>query len=206
MKTPLIYQASLYDCGPTTLVNALRRLYEREELDPELLVEIYARTLDDSNEEGELGKFGTSHQAIRSVLRYFHTYGLGTGFPIDAAIIHGADVVMAPGHKAYDSIAAGAVGIARVWHAGHGHYILLSGVEEGRLLAFDPSAGPDTVNESTSLEDTRLTLANRSLDPSILNAGGPSDYALKNSSNADPSDPEIGEIGVVWRTDRGVAF
>ncbi|MCI1984550.1 MAG: hypothetical protein LKJ47_07265 [Bifidobacteriaceae bacterium] len=201
-KTPLIYQATKYDCGPTTVVNALRFLYSREELDPELLTETYARTLDDFNEEGELGKYGTSHQAIRNVIRYFHAYGLGSGFPIDARAVRGEDVVMRPGAAAYDAIAHGAAGIARVWHAGHGHYILLSGVsEDGRLLAFDPSAAADTIDDTARTEITDMpTIANRSIDPAVLNAAEADDYALKNSKNADPTDPEIGEIGLIWRT------
>jgi hypothetical protein len=201
MKTPLIYQATKYDCGPTTLVNALRYLFEREELDPELLTQVYARTLDDFNEEGELGKYGTSHQAIRNVLRYFRSYGLGTGFPLDAKSVQGVDVIMTPGKAAYDALESGAVGVARVWHAGHGHYVLMTGILDGRVLLFDPSAGPDTVNGTTSLEiDDMPTRANRSVAPSVFNAEGPADYALKNSQNADPSDPEIGEIGLIWKT------
>ena len=46
MKNPLSYQTTEYDCGPTTLVNALRFLYEREEIVPELLKNIALYTLD----------------------------------------------------------------------------------------------------------------------------------------------------------------
>ena len=34
MKNVLNYQSSEYDCGPTSVVNALRFLYAREELPP----------------------------------------------------------------------------------------------------------------------------------------------------------------------------
>lgn len=203
MKTPLIYQPTKYDCGPTTIVNALRYLYEREELDPDLLVQTYVRTLDDFNESGEYGKEGTSHQAIRNVVTYFHSYGAGTGFPIDAAVIRGEDVVMEQGARLYEELEKGTVGIARVFHAGHGHYILLTGIEDGRLLVFDPSAMDDTVDGSARKEVANMPArANRSIEFDVLNAAGASDYALKNSVNADPSDPEIGEIALVWRTDK----
>ena len=37
MKTPLRYQFSEYDCGPTSLQNALSFLFDREEIPPEVL-------------------------------------------------------------------------------------------------------------------------------------------------------------------------
>ena len=37
MKIPLHYQVSNYDCGPTSLVNALNVLFEREDIPPELI-------------------------------------------------------------------------------------------------------------------------------------------------------------------------
>ena len=41
MKNRLIHQSSEFDCGPTTLINALRFLYEREEIPPMLLKGIW---------------------------------------------------------------------------------------------------------------------------------------------------------------------
>ena len=35
MKNPLHYQLSEYDCGPTSMMNALAYLFEREEIPPE---------------------------------------------------------------------------------------------------------------------------------------------------------------------------
>jgi hypothetical protein len=68
-------------------------------------------------------------------------------------------------------------------------------------LAFDPSAASDTIDGDARLSiDDMPTVANRSIDPAVLNAAGPVDYALKNSKNADSTDPEIGEIGIIWRT------
>ena len=37
MKNPLRYQVSEYDCGPTSLLNAVSFLFEREEIQPEIL-------------------------------------------------------------------------------------------------------------------------------------------------------------------------
>jgi len=46
MKNQLCYQTSEYDCGPTTLINAFRYLFEREEIMPEIIKTIYLYTLD----------------------------------------------------------------------------------------------------------------------------------------------------------------
>ena len=41
LKNNLIYQTSEYDCGTACLVNALRYLYERDEIIPEVLKAMY---------------------------------------------------------------------------------------------------------------------------------------------------------------------
>ncbi len=198
-QTPLIYQPTRYDCGPTTLINALRYLYSREELDPALEVAIYQRTLDDFNEQGELGKQGTSHQAIRNVIRYFDGYGSATGFPIHAYLLNGDSVLFRPGSAILAALADGAVGVARVWHNHDGHYILLTGIEDGRILVFDPSATEDTLDADRIVAVDQPYRANRSVIPEVFNVNRMANYALKNAQNADPTDPQIGEIGVIKR-------
>ncbi len=37
MKNFLIYQSSEYDCGPVSLINGIRYLFEREEIYPDLV-------------------------------------------------------------------------------------------------------------------------------------------------------------------------
>ena len=37
MKNPLHYQLSEYDCGPTSMMNAIAYLFEREEIPPEAI-------------------------------------------------------------------------------------------------------------------------------------------------------------------------
>ena len=46
MKNPLHYQLSEYDCGPTSLLNAISFLFEREEIPPEILRNIMLYCLD----------------------------------------------------------------------------------------------------------------------------------------------------------------
>ena len=37
MKNPLHYQLSEYDCGPTSMLNAVSYLFQREEVPPEII-------------------------------------------------------------------------------------------------------------------------------------------------------------------------
>ena len=46
MKTPLLYQLSEFDCGPITLYNALKYLFDRDEIPYEVIKEIMNYTLD----------------------------------------------------------------------------------------------------------------------------------------------------------------
>ena len=64
MKIPLHYQVSNYDCGPTSLVNALCVLFEREDIHPELIRNIMLYCLDCYNLQGEEGRSGTSRLAM----------------------------------------------------------------------------------------------------------------------------------------------
>ena len=56
MKNPLHYQFSEYDCGPTSMQNAISFLFEREEIPPEVLRNIMLYCLDCYSSEGVPGK------------------------------------------------------------------------------------------------------------------------------------------------------
>ena len=64
MKIPLRYQVSEYDCGPTSLLNALNYLFQREEISPELIRNIMLYSLDCYGSGGAPGKRGTSRMAM----------------------------------------------------------------------------------------------------------------------------------------------
>ena len=60
MKNLLNYQSSEYDCGPVSLTNAIRYLFDREVIYPDIIKYIMLYCLDSYNENGEIGKRGTS--------------------------------------------------------------------------------------------------------------------------------------------------
>lgn len=55
-KTPLDYQITEYDCGTTSILNAVRYLFKRKEIHPIVYKEIMRHTLDVTNNKGEYGK------------------------------------------------------------------------------------------------------------------------------------------------------
>ena len=75
MKTPLHYQLSEYDCGPTSLMNAISFLFEREEIPPEVLRNIMLYSLDCYSPEGTPGKHGTSRTAMMFLAHWLDGFG-----------------------------------------------------------------------------------------------------------------------------------
>lgn len=58
MKSPLRYQMSEYDCGPTTMLNGISYLFPRESISPEIIRNIMLYSLDSYGGEGIMGKAG----------------------------------------------------------------------------------------------------------------------------------------------------
>ncbi|MSR90321.1 hypothetical protein [Inconstantimicrobium porci] len=52
MKNKLIYQRSEFDCGTTSMINAISYLFDREEIKPEIIKAIYNYTLDEYDQNG----------------------------------------------------------------------------------------------------------------------------------------------------------
>ena len=73
MKNFLIYQSSEYDCGPVSLINGIRYLFDREEIFPDVIKFIMLYCMDTYNEAGELCKHGTSAAAMNFVAESFQS-------------------------------------------------------------------------------------------------------------------------------------
>lgn len=142
MKSPLRYQASEYDCGLTSMMNAIMFLFEREEIPPDLVRQIGQCTLDSYDKEGHEGISGTSGAAIRYFGTWLNELRHGGLLPISSRFLEKEDVVF---EKDSDLTSALLSGCAIVLHVflntnNHytGHYILLTGIKDDNFLAFDP--------------------------------------------------------------------
>lgn len=178
MKSPLSYQLTEYDCGPTTVLNAMNVLFEREELPPEVIKFVMLYCMDGYNENGEACKSGTTCMAMRFLASWLNHYREMRKWPIYCEVINGEAVYMGQNSRIAECLQLGGVVIARVmlecWH-----YVLLTGMDEDYVYLFDP------YYRTEDFEDIRVTLIddapcrmNRRITYEILNSEGTSDYAL----------------------------
>ncbi|MCI1211637.1 MULTISPECIES: hypothetical protein [Bifidobacterium] len=93
MKNELVYQSTDYTCAPATMVNALRYLFDRDEIRPDVLWSVFRASLDMYGSDGSFGGDGTSPDAMLSLVSTFNMYGESGRFPIRARLLHGEDAL-----------------------------------------------------------------------------------------------------------------
>lgn len=134
MKSPLSYQISEYDCGQATLLNAIRFIYKRGEISPVLLKYITQYTLDTINDEGQIGRHGTSPYALEYLAKWINSTN---HISLKAKILNGENVSINNVDLLNCICSNGGVAILRVWSDCE-HYVLCTGVKEKYVHIFDP--------------------------------------------------------------------
>ena len=152
MKNPLRYQISEYDCGPTTLLNAISFLFPRETISPEIIRNIMLYSLDSYGNEGIMGKRGTSSAAMMFLCNWLNGYGRIGELHVSGQYLSGKGVYLGEGSYINDTLHRGGVVVLRVLLEG-GHYVLLTGERDRKVFMFDPYY-PD---EEFSQEDIIVT-------------------------------------------------
>lgn len=137
MKNPLSYQTTEYDCGPTTIINAISFLFDREEIPPDVIKFIMLYCLDVYNEQGEVGKRGTSCMAMMFISNWLSQFGKVKNFPIETDYITNEDVFIAQTSKIVVALQQGGVVVVRL-HFEEEHYVLLTGIDNEYIYLFDP--------------------------------------------------------------------
>ena len=135
-KTPLSYQITEYDCGLTTIINALRYLFKREEIEPRVLKMITEYTLDKTNNNGEIGKGGTSIYAMEYLSKWFNELSNISNMKLVTKIIKG-NKVNTKNEDLIECLNNGGVAILSVWLSDE-HYVLCSRIDEKYAYLFDP--------------------------------------------------------------------
>ena len=174
MKNVLLTQTTEYDCGPTTLVNALRFLFEREDIPPALIRTIWLHTNDTYDERGQKGCRGTSKACVRYLCEFFNDYGEHCHFPIRAAFTDKEAAEIAPGSAAIRCLETDGVVMIRCWLENCPHYVLLTGIMEQGVALFDPYE--DT--QFYDWEENEPRRWNRIVTMDRLNAVDNQDYAM----------------------------
>ena len=137
MKTPMHYQISEYDCGTTTLLNAINYLFTREQIPPDIIRNVMLYTLDAYGGGGRQGKSGTSHAAMMFLSQWMDDYGKMEDFPIGSTYLRGESVTLSESGRIYDGLRRNGVAILRLFYDVE-HYVLVNRIEGERVYMFDP--------------------------------------------------------------------
>ena len=194
MKNLLNYQSSEYDCGPTSLTNAIRFLFEREEIAPCLLKHIWVMGNDTFCDEGQVGKHGTSMASMRYMADWMNAFGKGCKFPIASKYLDMEDALIQPGSEAWQCIEKGGCAVIRCTTGGIPHYVLLTRLlPDGEVGLFDPyEEEPDFKDDSACrCVENEPRVMNRAVRYQRFNQQEPLDYAM--------GKLESREVLLVWR-------
>lgn len=137
MKNPLRYQLSEYDCGPTSMLNAISYLFEREEIPPEIVRNIMLYCLDGYGADGASGKSGTSRAAMMFLSNWLNGFGEAGHLPVSSRYLSGQEVNFGQNGSLRDALRRGGTAVVRLDLEGW-HYVLLTGIQGDRVLLFDP--------------------------------------------------------------------
>ena len=171
MKNPLHYQVSEYDCGPTTMLNAISYLFERDDIPAEMVRNIMIYCLDCYSCEGKPGGNGTSRAAMMFLSNWLNGFGKLGQIPVSSRYLAGKSVYVGSESYINDALRRGGVAVVRLFFD-EWHYVLLTGVEDGRILMFDPEY-PDIL-----VDNERPFTYNRKVPEKFFNQEELSIYAF----------------------------
>lgn len=134
MKVPLRFQITEYDCGTTSLINALAFLFDREELPVPLLKAIYRYTLDAEGDNGIVGEAGTSREAIEKLSHWIKRYTTNNDFNLSCIVLEKEEVTE---EKIRECLNDGGCILARCYQEGQ-HYVLITDMDDNFAYIFDP--------------------------------------------------------------------
>ncbi|MBQ8162156.1 MAG: peptidase C39 [Clostridia bacterium] len=181
MKNDLICQSSEYDCGPTTLVNGIRYLFDREEIPPAILKHIWTMGNDTFSDAGELGKHGTSKASMCYMACWFNAYAKGCGFPLHAEFLEDTSAVVEKEGTVTACLQSGGCALVRCFTGKIPHYVLLTKLLPGDEIGlFDPyDEHPDFQGEGRRVVTGEPKAMNRAVRREYLNLEGrDQDYAM----------------------------
>ncbi len=178
MKNPLNYQASEFDCGPTTMLNAISYLFRREEIPPDVVKHIVLYSLDAYNCKGEFGKNGTSGMAMMFLCNWLNQFGKAKQFPINGEFLSGPEVFVGQNSRIVTGLQQGGAVVVRLRY-GCWHYVLLTDADDDNIYLFDPyyrkkpfrQQGVDMITGAPAKMNRRVSYE-------MINSEGRSAYAL----------------------------
>ncbi|MBQ9031761.1 MAG: peptidase C39 [Parasporobacterium sp.] len=179
MKTPLRYQATEFDCGPTTMTNAIMYLFDREEIPPDLIRHIGQCTLDSFDDKGHCGRYGTSGASICYFGAWLNELRYAGLLPIQSYFTGGQEVFFGESSPLTKALQEGAAIVLHVYLHGAGHYVLVTGAEAEDYRVFDPyySDAPVSSDGVIRVGDQPYS-HNLLVSRDRLNDNSPGDYSM----------------------------
>ena len=137
MKNPLHYQISECDCGPTSMLNAISYLFNREDIPPEIIRNVMLYCLDCYSAEGVPGQSGTSRMAMMFLSNWLNEFGKIGRLSVNSAYLSGEDVYLGDSSRINDVLRRGGAVVVRLF-LDEWHYVTLTGIQDDKIKMFDP--------------------------------------------------------------------
>jgi len=134
----MVYQTTLFDCGPVAIINALNYVLNVDEFPPSFLKMIYGTCLDGLNTDGVVGGNGTSQDAIRFIATWLNDYHEKTNFPLECTCIENDDVTLLNNSNLLQALRAKNAAVVIRCMLDVEHYITLLDADDDKVYAFDP--------------------------------------------------------------------
>ncbi len=134
MKIPLRFQVTEFDCGTVSLLNTFSYLFDRQDIPAELVKAIHKYTLDCYDEDGHLGRGGTSREAINKLTHWITRYANENHFNIICERLEKANVTYEKMKRCLDN--NGCV-FLRCWQENE-HYVIITKMDKHYAYIFDP--------------------------------------------------------------------
>ncbi|SHI79072.1 C39 family peptidase [Parasporobacterium paucivorans] len=178
MKNPLIYQSTEYDCGPTSMLNAISFLFHRKDISPDVIKSIMLYSLDRYNKKGEAYKSGTTGMAMLFLANWLNQFGKVKKWKIYCEVLNGEMVTVSQNSRIAECIGQSGAVVARVM-LGCWHYVLITGIDNEYVYLFDPyyRERPFPEEGIEMIKDAPKKM-NRKIRHSVLNSEEKGNYAL----------------------------
>ena len=130
MKSPLLYQTTEYDCGPAAVLNAIRFLYDRDEIPPEFVSKVYSCMLDRCNGDGVTCRGGTTNAALRYFVDWLKIYAKEVHYSVLTRYIDGDAVNLRGDSLIRKCLSMGGSAVVRCC-VQEDHFVTLTGLQIG---------------------------------------------------------------------------
>lgn len=134
MKNMYHYQISEFDCGPTSLINSLIYLYNREEIPAYVIKAIFNYTLDCFDDNGKVGQLGTSLESMRMIGHWLNDYSRHHQFKINCNYYELEAVTF---ERIDDCIKNNGCVVLRTYLE-EDHYVTVTNIDQNYVYIIDP--------------------------------------------------------------------